>query len=66
MQNDKVKAARKAIRTLTSDLDFDLWADRHPNETKGLKRLLRDLGAGDDANTATPAQNIPLPKIYPD
>jgi len=45
---DKVKAARKAIRTLSTAFDLDLWADSHPNEENALNRVLRDLEAMPD------------------
>lgn len=42
--NPKVKAAKRLVDALESDLDFALYLDAHPNEKRAKERLMKDLG----------------------
>jgi hypothetical protein len=39
----KINAARRLCDALTTDLDFALYLDAHPNESRAYERLMADL-----------------------
>lgn len=44
MRKEKIIAAKRLVTNLTSEIDFEIWLDQHPNTESAIKKLENDLG----------------------